>query len=90
MAFVAAGPLVRAVCEASGMGILGIAAMPPDLLQEAIRDVKAVSPACFGVDIIARFSGLGLLLNPDIARHGWLDQRMQGPDRGLAAVDRNK
>jgi hypothetical protein len=32
--------------------------MPPDLLQEAIREVKAVSPACFGVDIIARFSGI--------------------------------
>src|ERR1700726_426805 len=58
MAFVATAPLVRAVCEAGGLGILGIAAMPPDLLQEAIRDVKAVSPACFGVDIIARFSGI--------------------------------
>jgi NAD(P)H-dependent flavin oxidoreductase YrpB (nitropropane dioxygenase family) len=58
MAFVATAPLVRAVCEAGGMGILGIAAMPPDLLQEAIRHVKAVSPACFGVDIIARFSGI--------------------------------
>ena len=32
--------------------------MPPDLLQAAIRDVKAVDPACFGVDIIARFSGI--------------------------------
>jgi NAD(P)H-dependent flavin oxidoreductase YrpB (nitropropane dioxygenase family) len=58
MAFVATTPLVRAVCEAGGMGILGIAAMPPNVLQEAIRDVKAVSPACFGVDIIARFSGI--------------------------------
>jgi NAD(P)H-dependent flavin oxidoreductase YrpB (nitropropane dioxygenase family) len=58
MAFVATTPLVRAVCEAGGMGILGIAAMPPDVLQKAIRDVKAVNPACFGVDIIARFSGI--------------------------------
>ena len=32
--------------------------MPPDVLQAAIRDVKAVDPACFGVDIIARFSGI--------------------------------
>jgi enoyl-[acyl-carrier protein] reductase II len=58
MAFIATTPLVRAVCNAGGMGMLGIAAMPPDVLQAAIRDVKAVDPACFGVDIIARFSGI--------------------------------
>jgi NAD(P)H-dependent flavin oxidoreductase YrpB (nitropropane dioxygenase family) len=58
MAFIATAPLARAVCEAGGMGVLGIAAMPPNMLQEAIRDVKAVNPACFGVDIIARFSGI--------------------------------
>src|SRR5262249_48456184 len=58
MAFIAAAPLVRAVCEAGGMGMLGIAAMPPDVLQAAIRDVKADDPACFGVDIIPRFSGI--------------------------------
>jgi enoyl-[acyl-carrier protein] reductase II len=58
MAFIATAPLVRAVCEAGGMGVLGIPAMPPNVLQEAIRDVKAVNPACFGVDIIARFSGI--------------------------------
>ena len=40
------------------MGMLGAAAMPPDVLQEAIRSVKAINPACFGVDIIARFSGI--------------------------------
>ena len=58
MAFVATAPLARAVCEAGGMGMLGVAAMPPDLLQAAIREVKAVNPACFGVDIIGRFSGI--------------------------------
>lgn len=58
MAFVATAPLARAVCTAGGMGVLGIAAMPPDVLQAAIRDIKAVDPACFGVDIIARFSGI--------------------------------
>jgi enoyl-[acyl-carrier protein] reductase II len=57
MAFIATAPLARAVCEAGGMGMLGIAAMPPDVLQAAIRDVKAAGPACFGVDIISRFSG---------------------------------
>jgi enoyl-[acyl-carrier protein] reductase II len=58
MAFIATAPLVRAVCKAGGMGMLGIAAMPPDVLQAAIRDIKAVDPACFGVDIIARFSAI--------------------------------
>ena len=58
MAFIATAPLVRAVCKAGGMGMLGSPAMPPDVLQAAIRDIKAVEPACFGVDIIARFSGI--------------------------------
>src|SRR5262249_14653033 len=50
--------LVRAVCEAGGMGMLGTAAMPPNVLQAAIREGKADDPACFGVDIIPRFSGI--------------------------------
>ena len=58
MAFIATAPLVRAVCKAGGMGMLGAPAMPPEVLQAAIRDIKAVDPACFGVDIIARFSGM--------------------------------
>ena len=58
MAFIAMAPLVRAVCKAGGMGMLGTPAMPPDVLQAAIRDIKAVDPACYGVDIIPRFSGI--------------------------------
>ena len=58
MAFIATPPLVRAVCSAGGMGMLGGAAMPPDVLQAAIRDIKAVNPASYGVDIISRFSGI--------------------------------
>jgi enoyl-[acyl-carrier protein] reductase II len=58
MAFIATAPLVRAVCKAGGMGMLGAPAMPPEVLQAAIRDIKAVDPACFGVDFIARFSGM--------------------------------
>jgi NAD(P)H-dependent flavin oxidoreductase YrpB (nitropropane dioxygenase family) len=44
MAFIATVPLARAVCNAGGMGMLGIPAMPPDVLQAAIRDIKAVDP----------------------------------------------
>jgi enoyl-[acyl-carrier protein] reductase II len=57
MAFIATAPLVRAVCAAGGMGILGSAAMPPDVLQTAIRDIKAATPAAYGVNIIPRFAG---------------------------------
>ena len=58
MAFIATVPLVRAVCEAGGRGMMGAPAMPPEVLQAAIRDIKAVDPVCFGVDFIARFSGM--------------------------------
>ena len=58
MAFIATVPLVRAVCDAGGMGMLCAPAMPPEVLQAAIRDIKAVDPVCFGVDFIARFSGM--------------------------------
>ena len=58
MAFIATAPLVRAVCSAGGMGMLGAAAMPPDVLQAAIRDIKAIDPVSYGVNIIARFSGI--------------------------------
>jgi enoyl-[acyl-carrier protein] reductase II len=58
MAFIATVPLVRAVCSAGGMGMLGTAAMPSDVLQAAIRDIKAVDPVSYGVNMIARFSGI--------------------------------
>ena len=58
MAFIATAPLVRAVCKAGGMGMLGAAAMPPDVLQAALRDIKGADPGCFGVNFIARFSGI--------------------------------
>jgi NAD(P)H-dependent flavin oxidoreductase YrpB (nitropropane dioxygenase family) len=58
MAFIATAPLVRAVCQAGGMGMLGAAAMPPDVLKAAICDIRAVDSACFGVDLIARFGAI--------------------------------
>ena len=58
MAFIATARLVRAVCKAGGMGILGASAMPPDVLQVALREIKAAGPACYGVNFIARFSGI--------------------------------
>jgi hypothetical protein len=37
-----------AVCKAGGMGMLGIPPMPADVLQAAIRGVKAVDPRASG------------------------------------------
>jgi enoyl-[acyl-carrier protein] reductase II len=58
MAFIATTPLVRSVCKAGGMGMLGATAMPPDVLQAALREIKAAGPACFGVNFITRFSSI--------------------------------
>ena len=71
MAFIATAPLVRAVCSAGGMGMLGSAAMPPDVLQAAIRDIKAVDPGAYGVTIIARFSGLEHIEYASRKRYRW-------------------
>jgi enoyl-[acyl-carrier protein] reductase II len=40
------------------MGMLGATAMPPDVLQAALREINAADPACFGVNLIPRFSGI--------------------------------
>ena len=39
-------------------GNAGRCGNPPDVLQAALRDIKAAGPACFGVNFIARFSGI--------------------------------
>jgi NAD(P)H-dependent flavin oxidoreductase YrpB (nitropropane dioxygenase family) len=56
MAFIATALLVQAVSKAGGMRVLDAPTMPPDVLQAALRDIKAADPGCFGVNFIARFS----------------------------------
>jgi enoyl-[acyl-carrier protein] reductase II len=56
MAFVATAPLATAVCEAGGLGMIGIAAMSPEVLRAQIGDIRRATNRPFGVDIIARFS----------------------------------
>jgi NAD(P)H-dependent flavin oxidoreductase YrpB (nitropropane dioxygenase family) len=56
MAFVATAPLATAVCEAGGLGMIGIAAMSPDVLRAQISDIRRATNRPFGVNIIARFS----------------------------------
>ncbi len=56
MAFVATAPLATEVCNAGGLGMIGIAAMPPAVLRAQIGDIRRATSRPFGVSIIARFS----------------------------------
>ena len=52
MSHAAYAPLVAAVCEAGGLGILGAQAMRAEEVREAIRDVKARTDKPFGVNFL--------------------------------------
>lgn len=52
MALVARPPLVAAVCEAGGLGVLGGAASDPDTLAREIAEVRARTDRPFGVDLV--------------------------------------
>ena len=47
-----AGPeLVAAVCNAGGLGILAALRLEPDALRAQIRQIRALTPAPFGVNL---------------------------------------
>jgi hypothetical protein len=52
MGFVAYPPLVTAVSNASGIGVLGNAIEPPPSTQQLIRMIAAGTPHLFGVDLL--------------------------------------
>lgn len=52
MARVAKAPLVAAVSEAGGLGVLGGAAMTPEELREQIREVRRNTSKPFGVNLM--------------------------------------
>lgn len=52
MAFVALEDLVVAVSEAGGLGVLGAAPEPPDIVQARIQTIKSRTNKDFGVDFI--------------------------------------
>lgn len=56
MAFVAMAPLVAAVSNAGGLGVLG-GSMPPAVLRDEIRKIKDATEEPFGVNFIPRFIG---------------------------------
>lgn len=59
MAWVAEYHLAAAVSEAGGLGIIGAASAPPEIVREQIREVKKRTDKPFGVNV--------MLLNPNAA-----------------------
>jgi enoyl-[acyl-carrier protein] reductase II len=57
MAFVALPPLVIAVSNAGGIGVLGAAPEPPPITQARLQAIKAGTPHLFGVDFIIDRAG---------------------------------
>ena len=57
MAWVAEYHLASAVSNAGGLGIIGAASAPPEVVREQIREVKARTDRPFGVNV--------MLLNPN-------------------------
>ncbi len=53
MAWVSFAPLVAAVSEAGGLGILGGTIMDPDQLRQEIRSIREMTEKPFGVNIIS-------------------------------------
>src|SRR5262245_1956936 len=52
MGFVSYPPLVTAVSNAGGIGVLGVAVEPPPSMQQLIHMIAAGTPNLFGVDLI--------------------------------------
>jgi NAD(P)H-dependent flavin oxidoreductase YrpB (nitropropane dioxygenase family) len=69
MAMIAEPALVAAVCAAGGLGQLGTGPLPPALLQEKIRAVRALTSRTFAVNLIVEETALGPATTEDhIAR----------------------
>ena len=52
MAWVAEHHLAAAVSNAGGLGIIGAASAPPEIVREEIRKCKALTDKPFGVNVM--------------------------------------
>jgi NAD(P)H-dependent flavin oxidoreductase YrpB (nitropropane dioxygenase family) len=59
MGFIATPPLVAAISNAGGIGVLGNAIEPPPSTQALIQQIKRVTPNLFGIDFIVDDSAFG-------------------------------
>jgi NAD(P)H-dependent flavin oxidoreductase YrpB (nitropropane dioxygenase family) len=55
MALIARAPLAAAVSSAGGLGTIGASAMPPELLEAEIAELRAATDRPFAVNVIPRF-----------------------------------
>ncbi|KYG03758.1 2-nitropropane dioxygenase [Sorangium cellulosum] len=65
MAFVSLPPLVAAVSNAGGIGVLGSATEPPAVVEARIRATKALTSGVFGVDFIVATGPTGAFVTQD-------------------------
>ncbi|WP_437567044.1 NAD(P)H-dependent flavin oxidoreductase [Sorangium sp. So ce542] len=65
MAFVSLPPLVAAVSNAGGIGVLGSATEPPSVVEARIRATKALTSGLFGVDFIVATGPAGAFVTRD-------------------------
>ncbi|WP_437661054.1 NAD(P)H-dependent flavin oxidoreductase [Sorangium sp. So ce1182] len=65
MAFVSLPPLVSAVSNAGGIGVLGAGIEPPPVVQARIQAIKALTPNLFGVDFIVGTGPSGPFITQD-------------------------
>ena len=52
MAWVSTAPLVAAVSNAGGLGIIGCGGMEPDMLEAQIRETRALTDKPFGINLL--------------------------------------
>src|SRR3990172_12550187 len=52
MAWVSTAPLVAAVSNGGGLGIIGCGGMEPDMLEIQIREVRSLTKNPFGVNLL--------------------------------------
>jgi len=65
MRFVALPELVAAVCNAGGLGLLGVAVTPPPGLKAQIDQIRSLTSRPFGIDLIYENTALGPAATPE-------------------------
>jgi NAD(P)H-dependent flavin oxidoreductase YrpB (nitropropane dioxygenase family) len=80
----ATAPLVAAVSNAGGLGVLGGAGFNPDALREEIRRIREMTDKPFGVDLL--FPSNAVRIEPQKEGQSVADWRSQIPDEYWEAI----
>ena len=80
----ATAPLVAAVSNAGGLGVLGGAGFNPDALREEIREIRGMTEKPFGVDLL--FPSNTVRIEPQQDGQGVADWRSQIPEEYWEAI----